>query len=329
MVKKKLDILQKLSTVTAAMGNIIDSLTGNSTTDAPSIRAVNEAIGDINTEIEDVKNTFVNDNLLTNSDFRSGIINQKGQASYVGSSSKVYAIDMWACINNITKCDVLENKIKIYNEDSTDVSYFGQQNKQKTDDYLTVAIFISSLSGTIEARLGYYSNSSFKEKKYTLKNGLNVFTTDEKTDEFMQLNFVNSPNSSAYLEYAKVEKGKYFTGMPLWNRALEVLKCYYRYVDFNKYAIKRFMFVGSKMAYITFELPNSMVKTPSLVFPAGVKASWQKQDGNIIDTTVDSASILAINKNAVSVQLNGNFGETSWKVATCHSLGIAFDAYDY
>lgn len=44
MAKKKLDILQKLSTVTAAMGNIIDSLTGNSSTDAPSIRAVNEAL---------------------------------------------------------------------------------------------------------------------------------------------------------------------------------------------------------------------------------------------------------------------------------------------
>lgn len=55
MAKKKLDILQKLSTVTAAMGNIIDSLTGNSTTDAPSIRAVNEAISDINTEITQVK----------------------------------------------------------------------------------------------------------------------------------------------------------------------------------------------------------------------------------------------------------------------------------
>ena len=210
------------------------------------------------------------DNLLFNSDWKKGIINQKGQKSYVGSSSKVYAIDMWACINNVTKCDVLENKIKISNTSSSTQAYFGQQNKQKTDDYLTVAIFISSLSGTIEARLGYYSNSSFKEKKYTLKNGLNVFTTDEVTDEFSQLNFILNPNSNAYLEYAKVEKGKYFTNMAAWNEAIELLKCYAKYYCFNaqpdiehkKYVLA--VQVDTNKARMTIDLPTKINKTPSV-----------------------------------------------------------------
>ena len=44
--------IKKTSTITATNGNIIDSLAGNSTTDAPSINAVNNKF-----------NTFINDNI--------------------------------------------------------------------------------------------------------------------------------------------------------------------------------------------------------------------------------------------------------------------------
>ena len=59
--------------------------------------------------------SLCNPNLLTNSDFKSGIINQKGQTSYVGTQPKVvYGIDMWRCSNEMTKLEVLTNKIRIY-----------------------------------------------------------------------------------------------------------------------------------------------------------------------------------------------------------------------
>ena len=126
MAKKKLDILQKLSTVTAAMGNIIDSLTGNSTTDAPSIRAVNEALNGINTEIENIKDTIsvVENDLksenptqnapniqavLDNLQHKQLLINNDFQIWQRGTSfeqyDSQYTADMWKATCGVEKVD--------------------------------------------------------------------------------------------------------------------------------------------------------------------------------------------------------------------------------
>lgn len=268
------------------------------------------------------------DNLLFNSNWKEGIINQKAQSSYIGGSTKKLSIDGWFCINNVSQLGVHEDYINIYNRDSSSLSYVGQSNRQKTEDYLTVAVYVRTLNGTLEARLGYYSNSTFKEKTVTLKEGLNVFTTDEITDEFSQLNFVLNPNSNAYLEYAKVEKGKYFTGMKAWNEDSEILKCYVGFISFYSSTVKRIGFVGNTEMYITYELPIKARKNPTVNFAE--KVGYRMHGTNEYkETNITSADVTQMVANALTVRLKGDFGFGSWNVASVENFGVSFDFYNY
>lgn len=289
-----------------------------------------ESFNKVEVHQKDYTDQLAQDNLLVNSNWKEGIINQKAQPSYIGGSTKVLSIDGWFCINNVSQLDVHEDYINIYNRDPSSLSYVGQSNRQRTEEYLTVAVYVRTLNGTLEARLGYYSNSTFKEKKVTLKEGLNVFTTDEITDEFSQLNFVLNPNSNAYLEYAKVEKGKHFTGMSAWYYPIEFLKCVYRYINFYGQSIKRVAFVGQSMAYITFELPTTMVENISVVIRENTNMLWQNDNTQSpISTKITNAEIQSKQGNAITVVLYGNFGNTNWRVAYCSSVGVEFDGYQY
>lgn len=277
---------------------------------------------------KDYTDQLAQDNLLVNSNWKEGIINQKAQPSYIGGSTKKLSIDGWFCINNVSQLDVHEDYINIYNRDPSSLSYVGQSNRQKTENYLTVAVYARTINGTLEARLGYYSNSTFKEKIVTLEEGLNVFTTDEITDEFSQLNFVLNPNSNAYLEYAKVEKGKHYTGMQVWNKTIELLNCYIRYISFYGSPVKRIGYVGTNGMYITYELPIEMAENPSVEFPE--KVAFRIHGTNEYkEVAITEATVISKVSNALTVRLKGSFGYSSWNCCMVENLGIAFDSNTY
>lgn len=72
-------LIKKISTSLVSTGEIIDSLQSNSSTNAPSIRAV-------------VDNMTPPQNLLINGDFQ---INQRGKTEYNESKDGTYTLDMW------------------------------------------------------------------------------------------------------------------------------------------------------------------------------------------------------------------------------------------
>lgn len=81
-------LIKKISTSLVSTGEIIDSLQSNSSTSAPSIRAV-------------VDNMTPPMNLLINGDFK---VNQRGQTKYTGGS---YSLDMWLLTNGeLTKNEI-------------------------------------------------------------------------------------------------------------------------------------------------------------------------------------------------------------------------------
>lgn len=163
-----------------------------------------------------------NDNLLTNSDFKSGIINSGGYPTYGGSIGhvKAYTIDMWFIQSaNVNTAQVLvnSNSITIKNTNTSNDVIFGQSLERifPSGDYCYF-VRVKSVTGTVNAFMTNY------EKLTKLVVGDNFVKETGQVGAFgLQL----KPNSTIEIEYIKVEKGSYFTGMPAWSMFDEVDKC--------------------------------------------------------------------------------------------------------
>ena len=106
-------LIKKISTSLVSTGEIIDSLQSNSSTNAPSIRAV-------------VDNMTPPMNLLINGDFQ---VNQRGQSEYTSASHKViYTLDMWK-VNTNSNITVkpITNGVQLICSSFTGTSLFGQE----------------------------------------------------------------------------------------------------------------------------------------------------------------------------------------------------------
>lgn len=249
-------------------------------------------------------------NLLINSDFKSGIINQKGQSSY--NTIYQYGIDMWYMISNGT-LKLNSNSITV----SSDLKFFF--DKQLPNDNYT---FTVNVSGTIYKYTFVGFNGTSKTTNLNVKGKtLGV--------EMISNYIVLYMNGNTFdIEFIKLEKGSCYTGMPVWDETLELLKCCRYYISFFGNPISRVAFVGLNYALITYELPIKMAKVPKVRSGSGML--WQNDNtSSPKNTSITSAEIYDMIGNAVTVKIYGNFGNDMWRVAFCNSLGMEFDAYNY
>lgn len=153
-------LIKKISTSLVSTGEIIDSLQSNSSTNAPSIRAV-------------VDNMTPPMNLLINGDFQ---INQRGQTSYVNNTATpTYTLDMWQLAYGTI--NVLDNGIKItpyatqaflnqkISEDLTDKQVTLVLKETNGEMHILQGVAsktqaLSSKSGNITLSIGYISETN-------------------------------------------------------------------------------------------------------------------------------------------------------------------------
>lgn len=201
--------------------------------------------------------SLCNPNLLLNSDFRNGIINQRGKTSYLKGSNdwgKIYSIDMWAIQRGI-QLSVNSNIISVECTSSNEPGYLLQKL-----DYVgkaTAAINIKSITGSVSLNTAY-------GKYELLKKGLNIITYDfgfEQSDSWFSIRI--SEGSTVEIDFMKLEPGEHFTGMPIYNRAIELLKCQKKYVMLKdiKWTLKGHT---SQTFSLSLLLPVDMEKTPSV-----------------------------------------------------------------
>lgn len=158
------------------------------------------------------------DNLLINSDFRSGIINQRGQTNYVGQLTWNYGIDMWKIIN--CGINVESGDINVF---STSGGYMSQnvEGGLGENDY-TAAVYVSLLNS---GNAFMYLEGTGKTDEYEISEpGLHVYTFKNVT-QGSGLSFKFSNGFNGNINFVKLEKGSTFTGMPPWNYAFEYFKC--------------------------------------------------------------------------------------------------------
>ena len=147
------------------------------------------------------------DNLLDNADYRQGVINQRGETSY--TTLNQYGIDMWLLRSNSTvKLDVQTGSVKI-SATTNMIQFVELESGEKYhlsayfDNQLYELDFIAgSTTATENDYLTSYRDTEKQKQVIGIREGV------EKTIQFI-----------------KLEKGSRFTGMPVWNYALEYLKC--------------------------------------------------------------------------------------------------------
>lgn len=251
-----------------------------------------------------------NDNLLTNSDFKSGIINQKGQTSYGYVDKPLLTIDMWLSYGVNVAIDV--TNVRVVNR-QTSARTLRQYINGDSGVY-TVYVNVKTISGNVYVNL---NNDTSKNKK--LVQGENIFQiTVLSTETLKSLALYLEANADVYIYSIKLEKGSHFTGMPAWNEGVEFAKCInkYRFELNNYYPI--YKITGNK-AIIPIN-HNGMDKKPSVIVDGGF---CKGADG--LTATFTSYKVVENKDNSTTVEVT--FNKNIQGTSAC--LNVIIDSYDY
>lgn len=181
--------LKKKAQATPIVGVILDSLKSeNPRQNAPSIQAVLDNLQP--------------KQLLINPDFQ---INQRGKTQYVSSTVPILTVDMWG--TNLLTIDVLENGIKITNNDTIRHSIYQKGLALPKGDY-TIVINVLEKTGTLSTQpfeiLYYDEGGQVKYAKEIENIGL---TTVSFNDSVNQVTVAVPPNCTLTLEYIDLFEG--------------------------------------------------------------------------------------------------------------------------
>ena len=204
------------------------------------------------------------ENLLDNADFKSGIINQRHfTTEAVTGWSKKPTVDRWIFSgDNNAKAEINDDSMGIVGE-STLIQTLSQQYPSGT---YTVAANIIALTGTLKISLVYADDTTGDTTidATVSDTGLFVHTFAAiKAVKGVMFSCDGSGSSFAF-DSIKLEKGSVYTGMPHWDEANELLKCYrYLYIFYN-YKNQGYAANGSQI-YETLYFPIKMVRDPSVI----------------------------------------------------------------
>ena len=199
------------------------------------------------------------ENLILNSDFACGIINQKGKSSY--NVNGIYTIDMWRLVGSGSfggKVTVGTNDILIENNGTEDVFFVN-----KTDlsylidrDYL---VYVNAIGLGNNNAYVYCDAESGKVGRTQLTQGENFIPIKGKP---VTIGFELASTTRLRINKVKLEKGSHFTGMPHYDFNQEVREC------------RCYQVIGELVGYLenieqnalTFIVPltERLVNTPTL-----------------------------------------------------------------
>lgn len=157
------------------------------------------------------------DNFFDNADYRQGAINQRGETSYKTSGAKTYTIDGWYIENSgsnlgvgtsfISVVGTFGRRINIVKENETYLAFTIQINLEKAQ---TIVIDTTTLNEGQDYTYQVDDNITF-----------GIFFFSGQNYAWTYITCINNAN----IDFMKLERGHKFTGMPVWNYALEYLKC--------------------------------------------------------------------------------------------------------
>lgn len=166
-----------------------------------------------------------------------------------------YTVDRWAIVGEYTKAEVVEDGIKIITTQPTTLNIFIQIIEIEKDligEDLAATVELGDSSNGVDARVQAYSSDN-SDNSYLSGSHKFVNSNSAETFHFIvpentkRLQFIFRPavygqESFFVIKRAKLEKGRRFTGWPVWNYALELAKCQ-RY-QYYKSGLWKFLGIG-------------------------------------------------------------------------------------
>lgn len=269
-----LKLIRKKDEITALNGKVIDALDSNSTSDAPSIRAVNERVG-----------SFSNPNLIINGDFRKPI-NQRGKTTYASTSgnfTRIFTVDRWNMQNGMT-CTVNESSITLQgNASSSGACMFSQVLEYCPKGTYTLQVNVLSAVNGSEITISNSSSQVVATKALVV--GLNTLTVTNTDILIVSINLGST--SQLQLEYIKLEVGAIatlFTPRPL---AEELTLCQ-RY--YEKRVVVFFPYGGATPTTYYIGVNGSDHHVTKRVIPTLAVSQLTDYNNNAIDVSFESAT---------------------------------------
>lgn len=207
-----------------AVGKKITDLTASGSLKDTNLAIVHDGNGTKKstlTQLSEYMGTkFSNPNLLINPDFR---INQRRQTSYNAKSTRIYTVDRWHILD--CSATVLDDGLKVQ---SNNGGWLAQKLEKAVNGVATLSIKISEISGKLSFA------DSMNEVTIT-SAGVYSITLSNVNQFSMYLH----ENTSATIEWAKLEKGSIATPFVTPNPAEELVKCrgYYIFVASHFYGV--------------------------------------------------------------------------------------------
>lgn len=201
-------LIKKISTSLVSTGEIIDSLQSNSSTNAPSIRAV-------------VDNMTPPMNLLINGDFK---INQRGQTSYTATYKK-YTVDDWYIYNGTL--NVIDKGISVLRKSNSEKMWIGQYVKSSTNTFTLV----SKVNGSV-----YYHTFENVNEYQTIEYEGFQFSAQLNSGNIYLIQFGANVDTQFNIEYIDLFEGTIAYQHIPEDDAIALMRCMSKIqslVDFN------------------------------------------------------------------------------------------------
>ena len=272
------------------------------------------------------------DNLLINSDYKSGIINQIGYEGYRANGG--YTIDMWQVLGSgaITIKDRAKNdsgKIVVFWKDNN-VDGEAKYRQILTEERRGTFTFTTYLVACTKGVKMYIVDTDNNVYDKQVDVGINSMTYTGKIKEVGLL--TSELSGSCYIDFLKLEYGKIFTGMPEWNPVLEELKCNKSLYVVDLQNSKVVSNMNATLLSAEIPIPSSMRKIPSIAgitFPLTFNLRKDGNDYSGLQATGINSVILKKNKVLITFSLKTNTLITRSIYVFVDDIKFYLDSYDY
>lgn len=245
--------------------------------------------------ITDADGKMYRPNLLINSDFRNPI-NQRGQTSYTGASSKIYTIDRWCMGTYASKLtlNVNDGYISLVSTGTSSL-WFNQVFETLLTGTYTITVKVKAVNGEVRVE--------FSGNMMQLFNGLNTFTISG--NNVASLSIVLGAGTSIDIEYIKLEQGSIATPFVPRPYGEELALCQrYEFKNPNGGAWIGYGYVNSAgtVAIISIPLPVNMRDIPTISYSSFTLYG----SGTSLD--ISNAHVGGLFNNILQLQINNVSG---------------------
>ncbi len=253
-------------------------------------------------------NSIPRDNILVNGDFRYSAINQRGASVY--NSNAIYTIDRWfvgsAAGSEVAvyTMNVYGTFIKIQNTGTPTIVFRQPFVGALDSNSYTVFVKVRNIVGTCTIVAKDANNSTLGNK--TLAKGDNILTF-EGSPKMIEVQIASG--GTIELQCVKLEEGSAFTGMAVFNKELELIKCQSKTLVINTND-KASFFVGATSARTSriamyIPLPVKLRKTPSATGNYTIKFRYYTDSEHWALAPIDEISVCTDNQVVLALSVEG------------------------